>query len=92
MRGAFDPKAPPGLSDAMPEPALLLPRPPGFAGLLTQPLLAAANRLTSLSRLNGMYLRARRAPLQGFVREGLATLRAQRTRVRWQVEVDPQEI
>lgn len=86
MRGAFDPKAPPGLFDAMPEPALLLPRLPGFAGLLTQPLLAAANRLTGLSRLNGMYQRARRAPAAGdFLDTALATLGVR-------CELDPQRL
>ena len=59
----------------MPEPALLLPRPPGFAGLLAQPLLVAANRLTGLSRLNGLYQQARRAQVQGdFLDTALATL------------------
>ena len=59
----------------MSEPALLLPRPPGFAGLLTQPLLAAANRLTGLSRLNGLYQQARRAVAEGdFLDTALATL------------------
>ena len=34
----------------------------------------------------------RRASLQEFLRTWLARLRAAHTRVRWQIEVDPQEI
>ena len=86
MRGAFDLKAPPGLPATMSEPALLLPRPPGFAGLLTQPLLAAANRLTGLSCLNGLYQRARQGTTDGdFLGSALATLGVR-------CELDPQRL
>jgi putative hemolysin len=75
MRGAFELKAPPGLLATMSEPALLLPPVPGFAGLLTQPLLAAANRLTGLSCLNDLYQRARQGAMDGdFLGSALATL------------------
>lgn len=59
----------------MSEPALLLPAAPGVAGFLTQPLLAAANRLTGLSSLNGLYERARQGATKGdFLDSALATL------------------
>lgn len=70
----------------MSEPALLLPRPPDFAGLLTQPLLAAANRLTGLSRLNGLYQRARQGTPDGdFLGNALAALGVR-------CELDPQRL
>ena len=70
----------------MSEPALLLPRPPGFAGLLTQPLLAAANRLTGLSRLNGLYQHARQGTTDGdFLGSALAALGVR-------CELDPQRL
>jgi len=59
----------------MSEPALLLPPVPGLAGLLTQPLLAAANHLTGLTCLNGLYQRARQGAADGdFLDSALATL------------------
>jgi len=35
---------------------------------------------------------ARRGPLQTFLRAWLQDLRAQKSRIRWQIEVDPAEI
>ena len=59
----------------MSEPALLLPRPAGIAGLFAAPMLAAADRLTGLKRLDGMYQRTRRQTGEGdFLDRALATL------------------
>lgn len=70
----------------MSESALLLSRPPGFAGLLTQPLLAVANRLTGLWCLNGLYQRARQGATDGdFLGSALATLGVR-------CEIDPQRL
>ncbi len=59
----------------MSEQALLLPPPPGISPFLMQPLLAVANRLTGLARLDGLYQQARQGVANGdFLDSALATL------------------
>ena len=59
----------------MSETALLLPRPAGVTGLLAAPVLAAADRLTGLKRLDGLYQRTRRDADEGdFLDRALTTL------------------
>lgn len=59
----------------MREPALLLSRPAGIAGLFAAPMLAVADRLTGLKRLDGLYQRTRRQTGEGdFLDRALATL------------------
>ena len=70
----------------MPETALLLPRPSGVAGFLAAPVVAAANRLTGLTRLDGLYQRTRRQTSEGdFLDRALASLGVQ-------LQLDPQRL
>jgi primosomal protein N' (replication factor Y) len=65
---------------------------PGDAVRVFDPVPMALQRLAGVERAQLLVEADRRAPLQTFLRTWLAALRAQRSRVRWQVEVDPQEI
>lgn len=56
------------------------------------PVPMALQRLADVERAQLLLEADRRAPLQAFLRAWLAGLRARRSRVRWQIEVDPQEI
>lgn len=56
------------------------------------PVPMGLQRLAGVERAQLLIEADRRAPLQGFLRAWLAELRDKRNRVRWQVEVDPQEI
>lgn len=59
----------------MSETALLFPRPAGLTGLLAAPMLAAADRLTGLKRLDDLYQRTRQDADEGdFLDRALATL------------------
>ena len=62
----------------MTRPALRLPRPAGVAGAIASPLLATAERLTGLKRLDDLYRRARAQVGEGdFLDTALATLGVQ---------------
>lgn len=72
----------------MSEPALLLSPPSGFSlfFFFMRPLLAAANRLTGLTQLNGLYQRARQNAADGdFLDTALRTLGVR-------CELDPQRL
>ena len=56
------------------------------------PVPMALQKLAGVERAQLLLESDRRGPLQSFLREWLADLRGQRSRVRWQIEVDPQEI
>jgi primosomal protein N' (replication factor Y) len=56
------------------------------------PVPMALQKLAGVERAQLLVEADRRAPLQAFLRTWLQALRAKRSRVRWQVEVDPQEI
>ncbi|MGZ8272754.1 MAG: primosomal protein N' [Burkholderiaceae bacterium] len=56
------------------------------------PVPMALQRLAGVERAQLLVEADRRAPLQAFLRTWLEGLRALRSRVRWHVEVDPQEI
>lgn len=70
----------------MSESALQLPRPTGVAGLIASPLLATAERLSGLRRLDSLYRRARaQVGDSDFLDTALATLGVQ-------VSIDPQRL
>ncbi|MDH4114325.1 MAG: primosomal protein N' [Burkholderiaceae bacterium] len=56
------------------------------------PVPMALQKLAGVERAQLLVEADRRAPLQAFLRSWLAELRSRRARVRWQIEVDPQEI
>jgi primosomal protein N' (replication factor Y) len=56
------------------------------------PVPMALQRLAGVERAQLLVEADRRGPLQSFLRTWLDGLRATRGRVRWQIEVDPQEI
>ena len=56
------------------------------------PVPMALQRLAGVERAQLLVEADRRGPLQSFLRAWIEGLRAKRTPVRWQVEVDPQEI
>jgi primosomal protein N' (replication factor Y) (superfamily II helicase) len=56
------------------------------------PVPMALQKLAGAERAQLLVEADRRGPLQAFLRAWLESLRATRSRVRWQVEVDPQEI
>jgi primosomal protein N' (replication factor Y) len=56
------------------------------------PVPMALQRLAGVERAQLLVEADRRGPLQAFLRAWLEGLRAKRSRIRWQVEVDPQEI
>jgi primosomal protein N' (replication factor Y) len=56
------------------------------------PVPMALQKLAGVERAQLLLEADRRAPLQAFLRAWLASLRARRSRVRWHIEVDPQEI
>jgi primosomal protein N' (replication factor Y) len=59
---------------------------------LFDPVPMALQRLAGVERAQLLVEADRRAPLQDFLRSWLEGLRRARARVRWQIEVDPQEI
>jgi primosomal protein N' (replication factor Y) len=59
---------------------------------LFDPVPMALQKLAGVERAQLLVEADRRAPLQAFLRSWLAALRTRRSRVRWQIEVDPQEI
>jgi primosomal protein N' (replication factor Y) len=59
---------------------------------LFDPVPMALQKLAGVERAQLLVEADRRAPLQAFLRSWLAVLRTRRGRVRWQIEVDPQEI
>jgi primosomal protein N' (replication factor Y) len=66
---------------------------PARAGVrLFDPVPMALQRLADVERAQLLVEADRRAPLQAFLRSWLEGLRQARARVRWQIEVDPQEI
>ena len=56
------------------------------------PVPMALQRLAGVERAQLLVEADRRGPLQAFLRAWLEALRAKRGRIRWQIEVDPQEI
>ena len=56
------------------------------------PVPMALQKLAGAERAQLLVEADRRGPLQAFLRAWLDSLRARRSRVRWQIEVDPQEI
>jgi primosomal protein N' (replication factor Y) len=56
------------------------------------PVPMALQRLAGVERAQLVVEADRRGPLQSFLRTWIEVLRATRSRVRWQIEVDPQEI
>jgi primosomal protein N' (replication factor Y) len=56
------------------------------------PVPMALQKLAGAERAQLLVEADRRAPLQAFLRDWLEGLRAKRSRIRWQIEVDPQEI
>jgi primosomal protein N' (replication factor Y) len=56
------------------------------------PVPMALQRLAGVERAQLLVEADRRGPLQAFLRAWLEGLRARRSRIRWQIEVDPQEI
>jgi primosomal protein N' (replication factor Y) len=56
------------------------------------PVPMALQRLAGVERAQLLVEADRRGPLQTFLRAWIDGLRARRGRVRWQIEVDPQEI
>ena len=56
------------------------------------PVPMALQRLAGVERAQLLVEADRRAPLQAFLRTWLDGLRAKKSRLRWQIEVDPQEI
>ena len=56
------------------------------------PVPMALQRLAGAERAQLLVEADRRGPLQAFLRAWLEGLRAKRSRIRWQIEVDPQEI
>jgi primosomal protein N' (replication factor Y) len=56
------------------------------------PVPMALQRVADVERAQLVVEADRRGPLQSFLRAWIEGLRARRSRVRWQVEVDPQEI
>jgi len=56
------------------------------------PVPMALQKLAGAERAQLLVEADRRGPLQAFLRAWLESLRARRSRVRWQIEVDPQEI
>jgi primosomal protein N' (replication factor Y) (superfamily II helicase) len=56
------------------------------------PVPMALQRLAGVERAQLLVEADRRGPLQSFLRAWLEGLRARRSRIRWHVEVDPQEI
>ena len=59
---------------------------------LYDPVPMAMVRRAGIERAQLLVEAAQRSPLQTFLREWLSVLRAQKSRVRWQIEVDPAEI
>jgi primosomal protein N' (replication factor Y) len=59
---------------------------------LYDPVPMALVRRAGIERAQLLVEARRRAPLQAFLREWLRGLRSNRSRVRWQIEVDPAEI
>jgi primosomal protein N' (replication factor Y) len=59
---------------------------------LYDPVPMAMVRRAGIERAQLLVEAARRGPLQTFLRSWLRDLRAQKSRVRWQIEVDPAEI
>ena len=56
------------------------------------PVPMALQKLAGAERAQLLVESDRRGPLQAFLRAWLESLRARRGRIRWQIEVDPQEI
>jgi primosomal protein N' (replication factor Y) len=56
------------------------------------PVPMALQKLAGAERAQLLVEADRRGPLQAFLRPWLEGLRAKRSRIRWQIEVDPQEI
>jgi primosomal protein N' (replication factor Y) len=56
------------------------------------PVPMALQKLAGAERAQLLVEADRRGPLQAFLRAWLEGLRAKRSRIRWQIEVDPQEI
>jgi len=56
------------------------------------PVPMALQKLAGAERAQLLVEADRRGPLQAFLRAWLQGLRAKRSRIRWQIEVDPQEI
>lgn len=56
------------------------------------PVPMALQRLAGVERAQLLVEADRRGPLQSFLRAWMEGLRAKRSRIRWQIEVDPQEI
>ena len=59
---------------------------------LYDPVPMALARRAGVERAQLLVEAAQRAPLQAFLRDWLRSLREQKSRVRWQIEVDPAEI
>jgi len=59
---------------------------------LYDPVPMAMVRRAGIERAQLLVEAARRGPLQTFLRSWLQDLRAQKSRIRWQIEVDPAEI
>jgi primosomal protein N' (replication factor Y) len=59
---------------------------------LYDPVPMALARRAGVERAQLLVEAAQRAPLQAFLRSWLRSLREQKSRVRWQIEVDPAEI
>jgi primosomal protein N' (replication factor Y) len=60
--------------------------------LVFDPVRMALQKLAGAERAQLLVEADRRGPLQAFLRAWLEGLRAKRSRIRWQIEVDPQEI
>jgi primosomal protein N' (replication factor Y) len=66
--------------------------PPSDEVRIFDPVPMALQRLAGVERAQLLVEADRRAPLQVFLRQWLEGLRAKKSRLRWQIEVDPQEI
>jgi primosomal protein N' (replication factor Y) len=66
--------------------------PPSDEVRVFDPVPMALQRLAGVERAQLLVEADRRAPLQLFLRQWLEGLRAKKSRLRWQIEVDPQEI
>ena len=66
--------------------------PPSEDVRVFDPVPMALQKLAGAERAQLLVESDRRGPLQSFLRAWLEGLRAKRSRIRWQIEVDPQEI
>jgi primosomal protein N' (replication factor Y) len=66
--------------------------PPSDDVRVFDPVPMALQKLAGAERAQLLVEADRRGPLQAFLRVWLEGLRAKRSRIRWQIEVDPQEI